>query len=354
MVKSITLFFSNGSSDKVYKASIEETLGGRLVNFAYGRKGSTLRTGTKTQSPVTPEKAEAIYDKLVKSKTSKGYTEQTDGETYTSVSRDDDKSGFSCQLLNPITIDELDKKVKTNKYIMQRKYDGVRLSIESKAETKGINRKGLYVGASSTIIQGHCELKEDNKATSMLIDGEGLGDKHAVFDIVELNGECLKSKPYSERFEILTKLMEKYNGTTLFLSESTTSDFETMIQTGRDSKWEGVVIKEASAKYEPGRPSSYGTQLKFKFYKTASVIVEKINEKRSVAMSILDGTKRTPIGNVTIPVNAEIPKANDIIEVRYLYAMPSNALYQPTYNMPRNDIDEAECLISQLEYKGKY
>lgn len=35
----VTLYFREGSSDKVYQASIEPTAGGFLVNFAYGRRG---------------------------------------------------------------------------------------------------------------------------------------------------------------------------------------------------------------------------------------------------------------------------------------------------------------------------
>jgi len=66
-----------------------------------------------------------------------------------------------------------------------------------------------------------------------------------------------------------------------------------------------------------GRPNSGGNQLKFKFYDTASVIVTKVNDKRSVGISLLDNETAVFMGNVTISVNQEIPKAGDIIEVRY-------------------------------------
>jgi len=69
----IALEFREGTSDKVYRASIDETDGGYVVNFGYGRRGATLNTGTKTTYPVTYVEAEAIYEKLVKSKTAKGY-----------------------------------------------------------------------------------------------------------------------------------------------------------------------------------------------------------------------------------------------------------------------------------------
>ena len=72
-MQSTTLYFSEGSSDKVYRVAIETRDGGNVVNFAYGRRGSTLNTGTKTTSPVTSDEAQRIYDKLIREKMAKGY-----------------------------------------------------------------------------------------------------------------------------------------------------------------------------------------------------------------------------------------------------------------------------------------
>jgi bifunctional non-homologous end joining protein LigD len=43
----ITLYYREGSSDKVYQVSIESQGEGFVVNFAYGRRGSTMNTRTK-------------------------------------------------------------------------------------------------------------------------------------------------------------------------------------------------------------------------------------------------------------------------------------------------------------------
>jgi bifunctional non-homologous end joining protein LigD len=45
-----TLYFRQGSSDKVYQASIEQQDGGYVINFAFGRRGTTLQTGS--ESPI--------------------------------------------------------------------------------------------------------------------------------------------------------------------------------------------------------------------------------------------------------------------------------------------------------------
>jgi len=53
--ENITLFFRQEKSDKVYKAVLAQKDDLYIVNFAYGRRGSTLKTGTKTQTPVPYE-----------------------------------------------------------------------------------------------------------------------------------------------------------------------------------------------------------------------------------------------------------------------------------------------------------
>jgi bifunctional non-homologous end joining protein LigD len=65
MMKSITLYYREGSSDKVYQATLEPRDGAFVVNFAYGRRGSTLNTGTKTATPVDATTAERLYERLV-------------------------------------------------------------------------------------------------------------------------------------------------------------------------------------------------------------------------------------------------------------------------------------------------
>ena len=81
MIKdSITLYFRAGGSDKEYQACVEQSNGEFcVVNYAYGRRGSTLQTGTKTTSPVPYARAKQIFDALVQSKTSKGYTQCRSG-----------------------------------------------------------------------------------------------------------------------------------------------------------------------------------------------------------------------------------------------------------------------------------
>ncbi|WP_298547388.1 WGR domain-containing protein [uncultured Aquimarina sp.] len=77
LLKSKSLFFKDAKSDKVYEVDLCEVDAELyVVNFRYGRRGSSLREGTKTVFPVSYEEATVVFDKLVKSKESKGYAEE--------------------------------------------------------------------------------------------------------------------------------------------------------------------------------------------------------------------------------------------------------------------------------------
>jgi len=83
--RSSFLYFTGQGSDKVYQVHLRQKDGGWVVDYGNGRRGGTLSTGTKTSSPVAYEAALKIYDKVVKEKTSKGYTPDQSGALYTST-----------------------------------------------------------------------------------------------------------------------------------------------------------------------------------------------------------------------------------------------------------------------------
>ena len=116
---------------------------------------------------------------------------------------------------------------------------------------------------------------------------------------------------------------------------------------------EGVVFKNITAPYTPGRPASGGTQLKHKFCETASFVVGKVNAKRSVSLLLNNDSGLVDAGNVTIPPNHDIPQSGDVVECRYLYAFKeSGCIFQPVYLGTRDDITADECVVSQLKFKS--
>ncbi|NDV58427.1 WGR domain-containing protein [Bacteroides sp. 519] len=74
LIQQSKLYFKEGNSDKVYEIDLCQLSDNEyLVNFRYGRKGSTLKAGTKTPEAVSLEKAEAVFAALENEKRKKGY-----------------------------------------------------------------------------------------------------------------------------------------------------------------------------------------------------------------------------------------------------------------------------------------
>jgi bifunctional non-homologous end joining protein LigD len=351
-MKQISLYYREGSSDKEYHVSMESRDDKFVVNIAYGRRGSTLQTGTKTNSPVDLQTAGRLFDKLVSEKKSKGYTEGESGTPYQHTEKEERVTGLLPQLLNPIEESDLEELISDNHWCAQEKFDGKRLLIERKgAAVNGINRKGLLVGLPSTLIHASQALKGD-----FVIDGECIGEAFRVFDLLTCNGDDFRGHGYEQRFVGLMNLIAGGQQRHIQLADTAWKRHEktNLLKTLRQQNKEGIVFKRVDALYTPGRPNSGGDQLKHKFYATCSAVVAKLNAQRSVELRLLNGEGWLPAGNVTVPSNHQLPQVGDVIEVRYLYAFrESGALYQPTYLGRRSDVAQHDCGQSQLKFKGE-
>lgn len=345
----ISLYYQGDGSDKVYHVNIDPKGDGYVVLFAFGRRGSALQTGTKTSKPVSYESAQKIMNQLVNSKMSKGYTKGESGTPYLHTSKEERISGVHCQLLNPIEEEELSAYIENDQYGAQEKLDGNRMMIRKTGDNvEGINRKGLIIAISQVIYEYALGFQDD-----FILDGESVGDVFYPFDIFSKDGKDIQHLSYQERYAILQSIL-KGRDKTFCLVELvvSTKDKKGLLEKLREKQKEGIVFKDLSAPYKAGRPASKGAQIKFKFYETATVRVETVNLKRSVSMRLYDGKSWIHVGNVTIPVNFEMPQERDIIEVRYLYAYRGGSLYQPTYLGIRSDADENDCGLNQLKYKS--
>lgn len=350
------LFYQEGTSDKVYHATLEKIGSGYVVNYAYGRRGSALKTGTKTFSPLPESKAREVFEKLVASKTIKGYQyiSGTPGSPskIPTVQAQVKKPVHQCNLLN--AIDELDclSYIRSDTWVLQPKLDGVRFMLSKSNFIEAFNRKGIPVSCPNEISDSvqSADMYYEGGIGEFLIDGELVGDVYHVFDILEKNGESLRHLMLSERIVHLNDLMDALECDNIvrvpthFTEQQKKKAFEEL----RKNNAEGVVLKNINSAYSPGRPASGGKYLKYKFVETGSFIVNAVNNKRSVELRLDSGVV---VGNVTIPVNFDVPKKGSVVEVRYLYAYKGGSLYQPVYLGERSDIDESECTEDQLKYK---
>lgn len=345
---SITLYFKDGRSDKVYRAAVEHREGGHVVTYAYGRRGSTMTNGTKTPEPVSLGEAAKIFDKLAAEKRAKGYTEGPDCQPYTGTNGAM-PTGILPQLLNPASESDARLLLDNDAFLLQPKIDGRRCILQkSGKDITGINRRGLEAAIPEAIRQSAGELPGD-----WIIDGELVGETLHAFDLLEHDGN-LRAHPYGSRLVALLNLLMSGQAPAIrYLAAVSGSPAKhRLFEQLREECAEGAVFKKIDAPYIPGRPFTGGSQLKHKFVETASVMVLRANKRRSVQMGLFRGIDLIPAGNVTIPANQPVPKAGDIAEVRYLYAMPeSYALYQPVFLGVRDDIAPVECTVDQLKFR---
>jgi predicted DNA-binding WGR domain protein len=346
----VTLYCREGSADKVYQCQIEPAGERFVVNFAYGRRGSTLNTGTKTNVPVDYATAERVFTKLVKEKKSKGYTEGEAGPKY--QHHETQPSGVLPQLLNAIEDEQVLDLMADDNWGAQEKYDGRRLLLrKTGAVIQGINKKGNLVGLSEGLLSVIQPLEAD-----VVFDGESIGETYYAFDLLVLDGIDIRDWPYRERLAALMNLLFGIKQAVIKFADTafTTEQKLALLARLKQGRKEGIVFKQLHAPYTMGRPNSGGAQLKHKFVATLSAVVAKVNRQRSVALQLLGDDGWVSCGNVTIPVNHKIPSVGQVVETRYLYAFKeSGVLFQPVYLGPRDDVDEAECLTTQLKFKAE-
>ena len=339
--ESIALFYTEGSSDKEYRVELRQVDGGLWMTLGFnGRRGSTLKEQKKTQEPVDYATAKAEYDKVVTSKMKGGYTPDQSGAVYQSVEMKDRFSGFVPQLLNSVRKPDVLEALINNPTIWaQEKHDGERRPVRLNADkVEGLNKEGVIVGLPMNVVD---ELRS-LKAKNLLVDGEIMGERYVVFDLLEHNDDNLRELSYAKRLDKLTDLLgaATLNTVELVVTAKTPEEKRKLFDALRDHQAEGLAFKDSTAHYAPGRPESGGAQHKWKFIETCTVRVAARNgTKRSVAVECLDnnGSSCIALGNVTIPANFDIPKVGAIVNVEYLYLYKGGSLFQPVFKGERSD-----------------
>lgn len=360
------LRFVQGSSDKEYRLWLirdeeDNDNSDWLVNFAYGRYGKPLKYGTKTATPVSYEKAEKAYEKLLHGKQAKGYV-CTDNEAGAPSARLEllhgDKTAWLPQLLNTfngVTLVEVWNRFRPNCWV-QTKWDGERRGIIFKpGSIIPANRRGLKTTIAPEIMADLEKLFE-GKPWEGVLDCEDMGDHLRIFDYIPVDDVILTT--FGERLQNLLPIENRcidLNLSTLRVDRpvrmNSYTQLKDFVDYSRRCNEEGVVIRDGEGIYTPGRPNSGGPALKYKFIESATCIVESNHPtKRSIAIGLYPQGCHL-IGNCTVPPNYMIPPVGTLVEIEYLYAYRGGSLYQPVYKGIRNDISPEACSEAQLKYK---
>ncbi|WP_027234105.1 hypothetical protein [Leisingera caerulea] len=353
--KSVKLYKTEGSSDKVYNVDLFEKDGAWAVHAHNGRRGKPLKLQNKGEG-LPYEAALPIYEKLVKSKIKGGYTEHEDGVSFSSSEFAGEKTDFQAQLSNEISLE--DALELGDEWLVQEKHDGERRGASCDAGSAVYsNRSGIAVGVQSPIDDAFKALHEA-LGFPIAVDAEDLGSKLVIFDI-KRHPDLPPQATFSQRAALLESLKEQIAAAGLDemlqveIPVPAREFFAMHLPELQERKAEGFILRHRDSLDTPGKPSSGGQVLKVKFWKDVTCRVgDSRPGKRSVGLELLDDDSNwTAVGNVTIPANAGIPPKGSLIDVKYLYAFKGGAIYQPTYKGLRTDIPESDCRMDRLSYK---
>jgi bifunctional non-homologous end joining protein LigD len=361
-VKSVQLFFQEGSSDKVYNAMIVKDGDAYTVKVEWGRRGSSLQQGSKAVK-VPLAAATKKYESLVREKTNKGYQAMSEEVQPAAVAPPEGqgsgsrvakraKVGHQAQLLSPIEEEELDAFLADDEMVAQQKIDGTRIIAHISADgILATNRDGQV----TTKIDRSMLAGLEYLPHGTIVDGEVLDDGFWLFDVLQLADEDVREQGYVDRYAILDGDLEPaLTGDVRIVPMAKGKSAKNKLHEKlRSGGAEGLVFKHRDAPYTAGR---HATQRKLKFTKTADVVVLE-NAGNAYLMAVYDGKSLFEIGKVFSGTTnatrkqldaALAKKQTPIIEVRYLYATKDHQLTQPVFVRIRDDKPAKQCLRDQL------
>jgi bifunctional non-homologous end joining protein LigD len=365
VISQVKLFFQEGSSDKVYHATlVAEADGSFSVEVEWGRRGSTLSTGRKANK-VSRAAAEKAMARCLAEKTRKGYESMAErapdavappegegsGSRATGVRK---KVGHRAQLLTAVEEDAVAALLADDRMIAQQKLDGSRVLVHVGDPMLATNRDGQATSVHPAVLDAAGNLPFGTVIDGEIVAGEG-GPTYWVFDVLSIGDEDVRGHGYLARWTRIDEDLEAGFSGPLRLLECAhgKAKKKALHDRLRTAGCEGVVFKRKDAPYAAGRGT---TQLKHKFVKSADVVLLE-NAGNAYRMAVYAGKALTTVGKVFSGTTSETRRAIDallaagkqpIAEVRYLYATDDDQLFQPVFVRLRTDKKPTACVLGQL------
>jgi bifunctional non-homologous end joining protein LigD len=177
---------------------------------------------------------------------------------------------------------------KGKQWVFEEKYDGIRtlaarrdghLRLWSRTlqdltgDFASITQALEALGGPSAIFDGEVVVFDPAGVSRFqLLQRRGSGARlvYAVFDLLELGGRSLLGVPLRDRRALLDELVPARRGA-IMRARRLPRDGERALAAARENGWEGVIAKDDSAPYEPGRRAR--TWLKVKVRKESEFMI---------------------------------------------------------------------------------
>jgi bifunctional non-homologous end joining protein LigD len=268
------------------------------------------------------------------------------------VSKPADKRPFGHypQLLTLVDRPTAERMLQDPAFCIQEKVDGQRVMVEVKdGWVRAGNKRGIERPLPLNVaeaLKGVCR--------DFVVDGELVGSTYHVFDLLELDGKCLRQQGFETRWIMLSAVVPLCAPCIKSVESGFTTGRKLELAAGLEAAGrEGYVLKRAYAPYSPGE--KHGTQFKFQFRAlTACIVGERNGAKEAVEIFVLraDGSKRS-MGFVTM-IGHQIPAPGTVVEVENLYCHPGpdGKLAQAVFKGVRDDAVPADCREDKLRIKA--
>jgi len=252
-------------------------------------------------------------------------------------------------------LDRVERLLSTKDYYIEQKFDGVR-AIHT--HNGFLNRNGEPLKA--TIVR-----PDDQKPIwpanihQWAIDGELVAGRFHAFDVMSLvdvyDGELIDpNERYHVRRLCLDMVFRESDDMRLARTVNPHGNRNGFIAAATILGAEGVVLKHKNSPYVEGKSHYW---YKVKFTKTIDAIVSELRPdgRESMALALYDKTAGDviPLKSTCSIFGKEEPKVGNVVEIRYLYAMPGPSLVQPRMLRIRHDKAPQSCGPDQLQYANK-
>jgi len=270
--------------------------------------------------------------------------------THTKVERQD--TGLRPQLLTPIDEEDVDKYLEDDDWCAQEKMDGKHGMLKTnKVSLIAANKQGLEMSIPKVLEESMIRLFGEQDA---IFDGEQIGNKFYIFDLLAWQGVDLRNRNYRERYEVLLQIFPKRQIENFIVVNAAFGIAKmALYKKLKEEGKEGIVFKKCNALWSEGRPETGGDMVKCKFWASLSAIVsDEVTGKASFSSYVLDPSgERVDLGRCSA-LGKVMPKAGDVVEIKYLYAYRGGKLVQQVLLGIRDDVDLEECTTRQLKYKA--
>jgi len=255
------------------------------------------------------------------------------------------------QLLREVHESDLDKLLQSDDYAMSQKIDGMRLMLErSDLNVNGIGRSGNVVQVPAVLKSEFVKVR-----SNWTFDGELVGNKYYVFDIIKFPGGNVNHLPWVERQKLINAVLQDFSDIVKIVPQHYGDSKLKFFNEFRTMRSEGVVFSNVNDRYRFGIRSPLS--LKYKFVKTIDcVVIDKgINDKDNLVLGVYDNGELVDVGKVSSITGDGKNKTfniGDVVTVTYLYGTDSRRLYQPVKPILRTDKGAEECLMDQMILKN--